>query len=40
MESMAYMTAGIMDSSPKADVSLEAAMVKVRKFSHDFEEQS
>lgn len=29
MESMAYMTAGIMDSSPKADVSLEAAMVKI-----------
>ena len=30
MESMAYMTAGIIDSTEKADVSLEAAMVKVR----------
>lgn len=29
MESMAYMTAGLIDDSPKNDVSLEAAMVKI-----------
>ena len=30
MESMAYMTAGVLDLYEKADVSLEAAIVKVR----------
>ena len=29
MESMAYMTAGLLDDNPNVDASMEAAMVKV-----------
>lgn len=34
MESMSYLTAGVLDSNPNADMSLEAAMVKVRLTDH------
>lgn len=34
MESMAYLTAGMMDRPGLPDCSLEAAMVKVRRLSH------
>ena len=32
MESMAYMTAGILDTYEKPDAAVEAAMVKVRQM--------
>lgn len=34
MESMAYLTAGLMDRPGVPDCSLEAAMVKVKMFGH------